>query len=122
MLTVVSLLSGEDIFINNIFDVERRGDALTARARFESEYGDHLTMLNVYRAYSNVDRVKSWCHENYLNNRNMGYAVEVRHQLSVICTRIGLPFESCGKNLDQVCALSNFANNLSAHECFSPIN
>lgn len=105
MLTVVSLLSGEDIFINNIFDVERRGLALTARARFESEFGDHLTMLNVYRAYSNVERTKSWCHENYLNNRNLGYAVEVRNQLSAICARIGLEVESCGKNLDQVCSV-----------------
>lgn len=102
MLTIVALLSGEDIFINNIFDVERRGDALVARANFESLYGDHLTMLNVFRAYTKIDRAKIWCHENYLNNRNLSYATEVRVQLSGICKRLDLRIESCGKNLDQV--------------------
>lgn len=102
MLTIVALLSGEDIFVNNIYDVEKRGDAITARAKFESQFGDHITMLNVYRAYAKVDRVKSWCHDNYLNNRNLAYAVEVRYQLSVICRRLNLSIESCGKNIDQV--------------------
>lgn len=102
MLSIIALLSGEEIFINNIYDVEKRGDALTARAKFESQYGDHLTLLNVYKAYSNVDRVKIWCHENYLNSRNMVYASEVRKQLSAICQRLDLECTSCGSNYDQV--------------------
>lgn len=110
MLTIVALLSGEDIFINNIFDVERRGDALIARAKFESQHGDHLTVLNVFRAYTKVDRIKSWCHENYLNNRNLSYATDVRVQLSAICKRLDLKIESCGKNLDQVLKFVRFSS------------
>lgn len=101
MLSIVALLSGEEIFLN-IHDSERRGDALTAHAKFENKFGDHLTLLNVFKAYAKAERVKTWCHENYLNQRNLAYALEVRNQLSEICKHLKLEFSSCGTNFDQV--------------------
>lgn len=102
ILSVIAVLSGEDVFINNIHDSERRGDALVAHAKFENQLGDHLTMLNVFKAYSKAERAKTWCHENFLNIRNLTYATEVRNQLKEICTRLELEFNSCGNNFDQV--------------------
>lgn len=102
MLSIIAVLSGEEIFINNIHDTDRRGDALTAHAKFENQYGDHLTLLNVFKAYSKSERVKTWCHDNFLNNRNLLYASDVRKQLKEICTRLRLEFKSCGNNFDQV--------------------
>lgn len=99
---MVALLSGEEVFINNIHDSERRGDALTAHAKFENESGDHLTLLNVFKAYAKSERPKTWCHDNFLNTRNLIYAAEVRHQLSEICSRVNLEFSSCGNKFDQV--------------------
>lgn len=101
-LSIVALLSGEDVFINNIHDTDRRGDALVAHAKFENEFGDHLTLLNVFKAYAKAERPKTWCHDNFLNIRNLGYALEVRNQLSEICKRVNLDFESCGNQFDQV--------------------
>lgn len=101
MLSLVAVLSGEDIFLN-FYDGERRAEALTAHAKFENKHGDHLTLLNVYKAFSKNDKVKVWCHENYLNNRNLTYALDVRKQLSEICHRLDLEFSSCGNNFDQV--------------------
>lgn len=103
-LSIIALLSGEDIFIN-IHDSERRGDALTSHATFQSEFGDHLTLLNVFKAYARIERPKIWCHEKFLNNRNLAYAQEVRNQLSEICSRANLEFSSCGNQFDQVNSL-----------------
>lgn len=99
---MVALLSGEDVFLNNIHDSERRGDALTAHAKFENEFGDHLTLLNVFKAYAKSERPKTWSHDNFLNVRNLNYALEVRNQLSEICFRLNLEFSSCGSKFDQV--------------------
>lgn len=102
ILSIIALLSGEEVFINNIHDSDRRGDALTAHAKFENEFGDHLTLLNVFKAYVKSERPKTWCHDNFLNTRNLGYALEVRKQLNEICTRVNLEVSSCGNNFDQV--------------------
>lgn len=96
------MLSGEEIFINNIHDSERRGDALIAHAKFENDSGDHLTLLNVFKAYEKCERPKTWCHENFLNIRNLSYAAEVKNQLSEICSRVNLELSSCGNKFDQV--------------------
>lgn len=101
MLSLVAVLSGEDVF-QNFYDSERRAEALTSHAKFENKHGDHLTLLNVFKAYSKNEKVKVWCHENYLNARNLSYAIDVRKQLSDICQRLDLQFSSCGNNFDQV--------------------
>lgn len=101
MLSLVAVLSGEDVFLN-FYDSDKRADALTAHAKFENKHGDHLTLLNVLKSFSKTERVKLWCHENYLNSRNLTYALDVRNQLSEICTRLDLEFSSCGNNFDQV--------------------
>ena len=43
-----------------------------------------------------------WCHENYLNFRNLSYAVEVRKQLVQLCQRCNIPIISCQQNLEPV--------------------
>lgn len=45
---------------------------------------------------------QTWCHDNYLNLRNLQYAQEVRSQLLEICERCNITPSSCGSNLDQV--------------------
>lgn len=101
MLSLVAVMSSEEVFVT-LYDSEKRAEALVAHAKFENKYGDHLTLLNVFKAIPKIDNLKVWCHENYLNGRNLTYANEVRKQLSDICKRQDLEFSSCGKNFDQV--------------------
>lgn len=105
-MSIVAVLSGEEVFFSNIHDTDKRGDALTAHAKFENEFGDHLTFLNVFKAFAKSDRPKTWCHDNFLNNRNLTYALDVRKQLSEICSRLNLEFSTCGSKFDQVCVCS----------------
>lgn len=38
---------------------------------------------------------QNWCFENFVNYRNLTYAVEVRKQLAELCERTNIPMKSC---------------------------
>lgn len=103
MVSIVSVLSGENIFDNSTtIDEEKRVKALTAHTKFESIYGDHLTILNVFNAYLEMGQKRMWCTDNYLIPRNLSYARDIRNQLLEICERLEIPMSTCGTNVDQV--------------------
>ncbi|KAJ8315572.1 LOW QUALITY PROTEIN: hypothetical protein KUTeg_007722 [Tegillarca granosa] len=87
MLSIVSTLS-----------VDSREEAIAARKKFISSEGDHMTLLNIYRAFKSVKGNKDWCHENFINGRNMKTATEVRRQLREICVKQEFPITSCGQD------------------------
>ncbi|XP_057329367.1 ATP-dependent RNA helicase DHX33 isoform X2 [Microplitis mediator] len=96
-LTVVALLSGESVFTE---PPAKRDQALAARLKFASPEGDHITMLNVYKTYTNEVKKKVWCQDNYLHHRNLEYATEIRAQLSRLTERANLEKSSCGSNTE----------------------
>ncbi|XP_017889459.1 ATP-dependent RNA helicase DHX33-like [Ceratina calcarata] len=98
-LTVIALLSGESVFSD---PPAKRQQAYVARSRFASPEGDHVTLLNVFRAYTNTKQKKVWCHENFLHHRNLEYAAEVRQQLAALAERANLEKASCGTNTEQL--------------------
>lgn len=70
--------------------------------RFASPEGDHVMLLNVFRAYRSATQKKVWCHENFLHHRNLEYASEVRQQLAALAERANLEKASCGTNTKQL--------------------
>ncbi|GAX81467.1 hypothetical protein CEUSTIGMA_g8896.t1 [Chlamydomonas eustigma] len=100
-LQVVSMVSAENIFF---FPREKQEQANAARVKFISREGDHLTLLNVFRAYLEVPRKDKsrWCSENFINARSMSKAVDIHEQLKARFTSLGLACTSCGNNLDPV--------------------
>lgn len=110
MLSLVALMSGDTIFHTS---QENREQQLENHKKFESKFGDHLSLLNVYREFQNNGCLRRWCFENSLNARNLCYAKEVRSQLSDICDKCDLPMSSCGTNTDQVrkCLLTGLFGN-----------
>ncbi|KAK7028866.1 putative ATP-dependent RNA helicase dhx33 [Halocaridina rubra] len=99
VLTIVAVLASETIFVNPSGKKEL---AIRARQKFHSVEGDHITMLKIFRAFKSSKENKMWCHENFLNYRNLSYAVEVRRQLVQICQRCNIPVLSCQQNLEPV--------------------
>jgi ATP-dependent RNA helicase DDX35 len=59
--------------------------AESAKRKFAVEEGDHLTLLNVYNAFTSSKSSKQspakWCKDNFLNLRALERAVSVRAQL-----------------------------------------
>uniref|UniRef100_A0A673BSB4 RNA helicase n=1 Tax=Sphaeramia orbicularis TaxID=375764 RepID=A0A673BSB4_9TELE len=92
VLTIVSLLSVDTVLYN---PPARRDDVLAARKKFMSSEGDHMTLLNIYRAFKKVGGNKEWCRENFVNSRNMGLVKEVQAQLKK-------SLESCGSDTGSV--------------------
>lgn len=61
ILTIVSLLSVDSVLYN---PPARRDEVQSVRKKFISSEGDHLTLLNVYRAFRNVSGNKVGCSED----------------------------------------------------------
>lgn len=52
ILTIVSLLSVDSVLYN---PPSRRDEVQAVRKKFISSEGDHVTLLNVYRAFKNIN-------------------------------------------------------------------
>ncbi|XP_025776038.1 ATP-dependent RNA helicase DHX33 [Puma concolor] len=87
MLTIVSLLSVDSVLCN---PPSRRDEVQAVRRKFVSSEGDHVTLLNVYRAFRSAGGNKDWCKENFVNSKNVMLAGEVRAQLRDICLKVPL--------------------------------
>ncbi|XP_073986737.1 ATP-dependent RNA helicase DHX33 isoform X2 [Rhodnius prolixus] len=112
VLSVISVLSGESIFVNNL---AKRDEAAAAKSKFASSYGDHVTLLNIFRGYKNTPTKQAWCYENFLSSRNLEYATKVRKQLGDICRKCNISVSSCGQDFDALrqCLLTGFFMNIA---------
>lgn len=87
ILSIVSMLSVPRVFIR---PPEARKAADEAKDRFSHVDGDHLTLLNVYHAYKQNGGDVNWCYTNFVAQRSLKSADNVRTQLSRIMTKNGL--------------------------------
>lgn len=99
ILSIVAMLSVQTVFYR---PKEKQALADQRKARFHHSQGDHLTFLNVYRAWETNGRSKTWCQDNYIQDRSMKRAFEVRKQISTIMSKFGHGMSSCGSQLDRV--------------------
>ncbi|KAI9316800.1 P-loop containing nucleoside triphosphate hydrolase protein [Dichotomocladium elegans] len=111
VIAIISMLSVDTIFFT---PSDKREQAAEARRKFIHIDGDHLTLLNVLKGYWEVKGDPEWCKENFINNRNMRIALDVRKQLIQFCERFEIPPNTtCGTDTDQVlkCFLTGFFHN-----------
>ncbi|CCG24255.1 Prp22 RNA-dependent ATPase [Candida orthopsilosis Co 90-125] len=99
ILTIVAMLSVQTIFHR---PKDRQNLADQRKARFHSTKGDHLTLLNVYNRWCASKYNKDWCRDNFIQERSMRHAKEVRKQLQTIMTKHKYSVNSCGPDLDAV--------------------
>ena len=83
---------------------EKQEQANAARLKFVSRDGDHLTLLNVLRAYLEIPKKSrgQWCSDNFLNVRSLSKAQDIFEQLQRHVEQLGLAAKSCGTNYDVV--------------------
>ncbi|KAL2134102.1 hypothetical protein VTI74DRAFT_989 [Chaetomium olivicolor] len=87
VLTIVSMLSEVATLFFRPKDKKVHADS--ARARFTvKDGGDHLTLLNVYNQWVEADYSPIWAKENFLTQRSLTRARDVRDQLAKLCDRV----------------------------------
>eukprot|EP01069_Polyplicarium_translucidae_P005769 Polyplicarium_translucidae@DN2849_c0_g2_i2.p1 len=90
--------------VPNVFYRPRDKHALAdqKKSKFHQPEGDHVTFLEVYRAWERNRYSAAWCIENFIQSRALRRAQEVRKQLITIMCRYKLELISCGKNFNRV--------------------
>lgn len=91
VLSVVAMLSVQTVFYR---PKEKQAAADQRKQRFHSIHGDHLTLLNVFKAWDLSGRSSAWCKENFIHERSMKKALDVRKQLVSIMNRFHLSIET----------------------------
>lgn len=107
VLDIVSVLSASSKLF---FDTTDQRDAATeTRRKFRHASGDHLTILNAVRAYRDIAAVESkggckdWCKQQFVNQRTLREASEIRAQLQTTCERMNIDWHvSCGDREEPV--------------------
>ncbi|KAF8621407.1 hypothetical protein AX15_007819 [Amanita polypyramis BW_CC] len=93
ILSIISVLSASSKLFVDVS--EQRENAAEARRAFVSTRGDHLSILNVVRAYEDVCRSqgqaerRKWCQKYWVNERTLIEARDIRKQLEGVCERLG---------------------------------
>lgn len=88
--------------IQNVFVIppKQKADAERARRKFSVAEGDHITLLNVFRAFVASGNSSRWCKEHFLNYRGLCRANELRDQLVRMMKRAKVKIVSCGDDVD----------------------
>ncbi|KAI0028653.1 P-loop containing nucleoside triphosphate hydrolase protein [Vararia minispora EC-137] len=87
ILTIVAMLSVPNVWLR---PNSQRKEADAAKQRLTVPDGDHLTLLNVYNEYQNNLHDRQWAWNNYLSQRSLQQADNVRAQLLRIMERFDL--------------------------------
>ncbi|EEH49213.2 uncharacterized protein PADG_05292 [Paracoccidioides brasiliensis Pb18] len=71
----------------------------SARARFTiKDGGDHFSLLNVWNQWVDSDFSYVWARENFLQQRSLTRARDVRDQLAKLCDRVEVTITSSGSS------------------------
>jgi len=99
ILTIVSMLSVQNVFYR---PKEKQALADQKKAKFNQPEGDHLTLLAVFNSWRTNKFSAAWCYENFVQQRTLKRAQDVRKQLLGIMDRHKLDVVSCGKSTTRV--------------------
>ncbi|CAL5229034.1 g12281 [Coccomyxa viridis] len=95
ILTIIGMLSAQNIFYR---PREKQAQADQKKAKFFAPEGDHMTLLAVYEGWKTSKFSKPWAYENFVQERSLKRAQDVRKQLLQIMDRYKLDMVSAGGN------------------------
>ncbi|CAI6097615.1 unnamed protein product [Clonostachys chloroleuca] len=95
VLSIVSMLSEASALFFRPKDKKIHADS--ARNRFTvKDGGDHITLLNIWNQWVDSDFSPVWSRENFLQQRSLTRARDVRDQLAKLCERVEVGPSTCG--------------------------
>ncbi|SCV42901.1 probable pre-mRNA splicing protein PRP2 [Fusarium fujikuroi] len=95
VLSIVSMLGEASTLFFRPKDKKIEADS--ARNRFTiKDGGDHVTLLNIWTQWVDSGFSPIWAKENFLQQRTLTRARDVRDQLEKLCERVEVALSSCG--------------------------
>lgn len=95
VLSIIAMLGEASALFYRPKDKKLQADA--ARGRFTvKEGGDHLTYLNIWNQWVDSDFSYVWAKENFMQQRSLTRARDVRDQLAKLCDRVEVTLSTCG--------------------------
>ena len=95
VITIVAMLSVQTVFYR---PRDKMQQADERKRRFISPDGDHITLLEVFRQWQRNGCSSQWCYENYIVERSMKRAMDVRKQLISILEKVRLSVRSAERD------------------------
>lgn len=97
VLSIIAMLGEASALFYRPKDKKIHADS--ARARFTiKEGGDHFTLLNIWNQWVDSDFSYVWARENFLQQRSLTRARDVRDQLAKLCDRVEVTILTAGAN------------------------
>jgi pre-mRNA-splicing factor ATP-dependent RNA helicase DHX16 len=97
VLSIISMLQESSSLFYRPKD--KRIHADSARNRFTvKEGGDHFTLLNIWNQWVDADFSYVWARENFLQQRSLTRARDVRDQLAKLCDRVEVSISTVGSS------------------------
>jgi pre-mRNA-splicing factor ATP-dependent RNA helicase DHX16 len=97
VLSIIAMLGEASALFYRPKDKKIHADS--ARARFTiKEGGDHFSLLNIWNQWVDADFSYVWARENFLQQRSLTRARDVRDQLAKLCDRVEVTLSSVGAN------------------------
>lgn len=95
VLSIIAMLGESASLFYRPKDKKMLADS--ARARFTvKEGGDHFSLLNIWNQWVDSDFSYVWARENFLQQRSLTRARDVRDQLAKLCDRVEVTITSVG--------------------------
>lgn len=78
--------------------------AVAAHQQFQSKFGDHISGLNLYRAYICIPKKQQpeWCQQHFVSARSLHKATDIHQQLHQQLVDLKLPIASAGSEVEVV--------------------
>ena len=121
VLDIVSIISASSKLFLDISD--QREAVSEVRRKFLHPSGDHMTILNVLRAYREIAASekkharREWCRKHFLNERTLLEARDIREQLVVTCGRVGIDSAASAKE-DEDPVIRSMGHGLAGNSAF----
>uniref|UniRef100_A0A673BCY9 DEAQ box RNA-dependent ATPase 1 n=1 Tax=Sphaeramia orbicularis TaxID=375764 RepID=A0A673BCY9_9TELE len=89
LLTIAAMLTAPSCFIT--VDPSREEAAVNQWRPLMHIEGDHMTLINIYKAFIEHNQDEAWCTTNFLSHSALRLAVVIRAELLEVMQRIELP-------------------------------
>ncbi|XP_034457596.1 ATP-dependent RNA helicase DQX1 isoform X1 [Hippoglossus hippoglossus] len=89
LLTIAAMLTAPSCFM--AVESSREEAAVTHWRSLMHTEGDHMTLINIYKAFTEHNQDESWCTTNFLSPASLRLAAVIRAELLEVMQRIELP-------------------------------